>query len=947
MKKDEIVVGGLYLAKVSDRVVTVRVDRIEEGHSTRGTNGRKTIYYEVTNLSTGRKTTFRSAAKFRGPAPQPKGTVLVPIIGLDVGPFGGLTVAGDQPMCDNCGATLVGEVPDLPALCQDCGRAKEASEESDPTAVHVPIVEQPTSSSSSVSSAPSSALSSSAGQAIGEGEQRSDPTSCVPSVTGTTDQSSSASPVEDNPFAALAAPSFKRVPGSPVAGMVPNQEQESIIEIAVKLQEALRGTGHWPELRCVNGVWVLVICAGAGTGKTATLKMLEMILQGCGQYTAFNKALCDESRTKFVTSVKTTYALAHAAVGIHYKHRLGKERVKSWEVAKMLGMTDLTMVLKGRGHPLQEGSEEYVTYSNQAGYTAYCDTLPEDSDGKALLRDLNLEVIPSQDDGPEEVARLAEEQQQRRNVFCDWLEDQGRHDHAEFVRNPCADLIKTLEARFLAGQVREAINRFCQSADPVDYISDHIWSQQVRPLGDEGERRFKEYLIPFVRQYWADLCRVDGKLPFDHINYVKMWQLGRGDQRPVIAADYILLDEAQDTPPVFLDILKQQKHALLILVGDDNQQIYEFLGAVNAMTSFKGAPRRLLAQSYRFGQAGADIANSILRTLDEPTDLIMRGNPDIPSRVILAPQSMDLPLQNPRCWLYRSNAGAISRVMVEFATGRRPHLIGGGKDTVAWCEAARDLQNKRKTSHPDLCCFENWQEVEDYSKTDEGADLKLMVKIVNQFGCDAIIDALKHMPKEVDADCVISTAHKSKGREWDTVRLGSDFMPANKMTDSERRLLYVAATRFKLTLDVSECPPFCGAREWENDPKSEWLPGLRVTYTAPMPTERDQLDWMQKRQWGDKRTDKIVSPAKADAINRDEFTGKGMTRESMKIPNGVRTATAGKYTWRKFQEQWCAQGPANAAVGSMIVVERKDGSTQTLKVKEVLRKFDDVWVYKV
>lgn len=62
MKKSEIKVGGLYKAKVSNRLTTVRVDAIREwGAPSVGTGTR----YDVTNLTTGRKTTFRSAAKFR------------------------------------------------------------------------------------------------------------------------------------------------------------------------------------------------------------------------------------------------------------------------------------------------------------------------------------------------------------------------------------------------------------------------------------------------------------------------------------------------------------------------------------------------------------------------------------------------------------------------------------------------------------------------------------------------------------------------------------------------------------------------------------------------------------------------------------------------------------------------------------------------------------------
>lgn len=66
MKKDEIKVGGHYVAKVSGKLTTVRVDAIREtsaaNYSWRTNNG---FRYDVTNLKTGRKTTFKSAAKFR------------------------------------------------------------------------------------------------------------------------------------------------------------------------------------------------------------------------------------------------------------------------------------------------------------------------------------------------------------------------------------------------------------------------------------------------------------------------------------------------------------------------------------------------------------------------------------------------------------------------------------------------------------------------------------------------------------------------------------------------------------------------------------------------------------------------------------------------------------------------------------------------------------------
>jgi hypothetical protein len=63
MRKDEIRVGGQYVAKVAGTLTVVRVDEIRERDGSYFE--RATTRYEVTNVRTGRRTTFRSATKFR------------------------------------------------------------------------------------------------------------------------------------------------------------------------------------------------------------------------------------------------------------------------------------------------------------------------------------------------------------------------------------------------------------------------------------------------------------------------------------------------------------------------------------------------------------------------------------------------------------------------------------------------------------------------------------------------------------------------------------------------------------------------------------------------------------------------------------------------------------------------------------------------------------------
>lgn len=66
MKKADIKIGGHYIARVSGKLTTVRVDAIQDRN---GIDGGRYVKahtdYDVTNLATGRKLTFRSAAKFR------------------------------------------------------------------------------------------------------------------------------------------------------------------------------------------------------------------------------------------------------------------------------------------------------------------------------------------------------------------------------------------------------------------------------------------------------------------------------------------------------------------------------------------------------------------------------------------------------------------------------------------------------------------------------------------------------------------------------------------------------------------------------------------------------------------------------------------------------------------------------------------------------------------
>ena len=84
----------------------------------------------------------------------------------------------------------------------------------------------------------------------------------------------------------------------------------------------------------------LVINAGAGTGKTSTLKMVSgAVPKKSLVYIAYNRAVADESGRSFPenTHCATAHSIAFRAVGRAYAHRLNSSRMPSRMVAARLG----------------------------------------------------------------------------------------------------------------------------------------------------------------------------------------------------------------------------------------------------------------------------------------------------------------------------------------------------------------------------------------------------------------------------------------------------------------------------------------------------------------------------------------------------------------------------------------------------------------------------------
>ncbi|MBW1603586.1 ATP-dependent helicase [Streptomyces sp. JJ66] len=343
------------------------------------------------------------------------------------------------------------------------------------------------------------------------------------------------------------------------------------------------------------------------------------------------------------------------------------------------------------------------------------------------------------------------------------------------------------------------VEKFCHSSD-TGLLPKHL--PYIRGL-DAGQRpKVALFLLPYAKRAWDDLQDPGGrKVRFNPNHALKIWSM----TQPVLPGDFLLLDEAQDTNPVLEEVFNAQRsHAQLIMVGDSAQAIYGWRGARDVMTGFEGR-QLVLSQSFRFGPSLAGEANRWLDAAGSPIRL--RGNPAIDTTIG--------PLDHPRAILCRTNAGTITEIFSLLEDGMRVALVGSARALEELARAAGELKAGRRTAHPELVLFQTWGELQEYAEEDPmGGDLLPLVDIIDTHGAETVLSAVGQLTEENEADVVVSTAHKAKGREWPSVRIAEDFEPQpssdvdehgqpvpRPYTVDDYRLAYVSVTRARHHLD--------------------------------------------------------------------------------------------------------------------------------------------------
>ena len=348
---------------------------------------------------------------------------------------------------------------------------------------------------------------------------------------------------------------------------------------------------------------------------------------------------------------------------------------------------------------------------------------------------------------------------------------------------------------------------------------------------NEQERKvcykIRDKAIIVARKVLREMCNPNSDVPVTHDLYLREFVLSNPDLgSPGFGYDYILFDEAQDADGLMLRLTTSQSLPVFY-VGDAYQQIYEWRGARNAMASLD-LPETPLTMSFRFGQAIADDANAVLRSLD--AKFLLRGRPDLRSTVIT-----DRAVFGARATIVRTNAEVMAQAMFGLGNGFRVGV--SGKDGIR--AFLRDYQ-KLVSGHPSgqFALFKTENDLRDHAQSEEGHDLKMLLRLVDSYGMDSlgsVMESTVDLDSDKDAwkscDRIVITAHKSKGMEFDTVLLSDElFNPKRLINDEEKRLLYVAKTRainvLKQPVDYSRLDLSEGSSDMTMDLSIDKMVGL-------------------------------------------------------------------------------------------------------------------------
>lgn len=352
---------------------------------------------------------------------------------------------------------------------------------------------------------------------------------------------------------------------------------------------------------------------------------------------------------------------------------------------------------------------------------------------------------------------------------------------------------------------------FCQSS--YTSVVDYVFAEGENLDIDDFEN-LKMDLADIAERVWNVLSHKNSGYKITPDIYLKVFLLSKPDLSREF--ELILLDEGQDTNPVCLEVFLAQK-CQKIIVGDKYQSIYKWRGAINAFEQIPESFVQLkLTESFRFNQDIADYANILLNFMEAGFEIVGRGT------------KTEI---NSEATIVRNNSTLFLILLEAAKQDKKIFAIAELKEMFSQMYTAAAMMFSQKKEETEYGQFPNKQ-IKAYGTwknlcSDKSPEIRKIVKLVQTYNVHESIQLIKaHLVEgQAQANLIVVTGHKSKGLEFDRIRLIEDLLPVPRKyetddgeevweTDEEMmerfiaeqgmNLLYVAITRAKVELALSE-----------------------------------------------------------------------------------------------------------------------------------------------
>ncbi|MBN2838103.1 MAG: DEAD/DEAH box helicase [Fusobacteriaceae bacterium] len=304
--------------------------------------------------------------------------------------------------------------------------------------------------------------------------------------------------------------------------------------------------------------------------------------------------------------------------------------------------------------------------------------------------------------------------------------------------------------------------------------------------GEELIQKLKTYIknasieeaIKNMKKIWTGM--ESGEIKMTHDYYLKYFALSTKTEAYY---DIVLLDEAQDTNEIMLSIMETKfPKARRIIVGDHNQAIYAWRGAVNAMEFFskmEGSTKLSLTNSFRVGSSTATLANQVINA---KRDLFMEMN-GLNQKQILIPK---VDKSRPYTYLARTNA-----TLFEYGVNnmnKKLHFNNNVSFKILEEVYELFMGNIKGVEDPRLKMFSSFDSLKFHMDEDgvEETEIKIAVNVVEKYKetTKQHLHQLKsNLSEKEQCDILLSTVHASKGLEYERVILADDFVDIEKINE--------------------------------------------------------------------------------------------------------------------------------------------------------------------